>query len=361
MTMRLRLSLLAVVIGVVASAVPVTARAERAALFVQVPHGFDRTPVAKSAHAAVESGGWKVSEPSVFEQPLGDFVDCVFNGYADQCVPGFLSDGDPDADRAVLVRLTTTGKKGDITTTIVAWIFRQNGETLAVQGYECPRCQPATIASKVGELVAAVVQRARSQARPSFLDLKTTPTGAVVSIDGQRVGLSNQKYKVSPGPHEVAFELEGRQRVTRDVIAGDGETVTIDVALPVAGAATPVSPPADDHNGDGPPEDAPTSTQPPRLAPWLVVGAGATLVVGSGVLILLNEDPVRDGGHFRQFNDNTTRGLVGIVAGAAVAVTGVVWLMRSNHDDGASAKQSLLAPTLEWRGDGAVVGAAGRF
>lgn len=66
--------------------------------------------------------------------------------------------------------------------------------------------------------------------RPAKLTVKSTPTGARVTIDGQKVGVTPYVAQVRGGGHRVAVELDG-QRDERDVALEYGEPETVELTL----------------------------------------------------------------------------------------------------------------------------------
>jgi len=43
----------------------------------------------------------------------------------------------------------------------------------------------------------------------TLLYVRTTPSGADVRLDGERLGISDDLFPVKPGAHEIAVDLEG--------------------------------------------------------------------------------------------------------------------------------------------------------
>ncbi|CAN5923644.1 hypothetical protein BH11MYX3_BH11MYX3_41550 [soil metagenome] len=66
--------------------------------------------------------------------------------------------------------------------------------------------------------------------RPAKLTVKSTPSGARVTIDGQRAGVTPYSAQIRGGGHRVAVELDG-QRDERDVALEYGEPETVELTL----------------------------------------------------------------------------------------------------------------------------------
>ena len=66
--------------------------------------------------------------------------------------------------------------------------------------------------------------------RPAKLTVKSTPSGARVTIDGQKVGITPFTAPIRGGGHRVAVELDG-QRDERDVALEYGEPESVELTL----------------------------------------------------------------------------------------------------------------------------------
>lgn len=66
--------------------------------------------------------------------------------------------------------------------------------------------------------------------RPAKLTVKSSPDGARVTIDGQKVGVTPYTASIRGGGHRVAVELEG-QRDERDISLEFGEPETVELTL----------------------------------------------------------------------------------------------------------------------------------
>ncbi len=106
--------------------------------------------------------------------------------------------------------------------------------------------------------------------RPAKLTVQSTPSGARVTIDGQRAGITPYSAQIRGGGHRVAVELDA-QRDERDVALEYGEPETVELTLRSI-SSRPVKPPT----------------------PVAPTGAQGTLVVRGkpeGALITIDEVP----------------------------------------------------------------------
>lgn len=145
------------------------------------------------------------------------------------------------------------------------------------------------------------------------------PAGARVSIDGREVGKAPlQPMRVPPGRHFVAVTENGRQPYSRELDLGRGRTITLDAKLP--------------------------GTRQ-RTVAWLLLGTGATAIVGGGVLAMAayqrqsDAQSILDRRARQNISESDRNAYVGLVnernrfragsivalgAGAAIAATGTV-------------------------------------
>jgi len=99
---------------------------------------------------------------------------------------------------------------------------------------------PSSDRDKVQKLIVEL------KVRPAKLTVKSTPTGARVTIDGVKVGVTPFSAPVRGGGHRVAVELDG-ERDERDVALEFGEPETVELTLkavskPLPPRATNVAP-----------------------------------------------------------------------------------------------------------------------
>jgi hypothetical protein len=108
----------------------------------------------------------------------------------------------------------------------------------------------------------------------SGLDVRSTPPGATVTIDGQRRGTTPLVLNdVPPGPHRVLLTLEGYLDNASDVTTRAGDTARIERTLTRAQTSAPA-------------QAGPAAAPPPKgggsKLPWILGGAAAA---GAGVAI----------------------------------------------------------------------------
>jgi len=167
-------------------------------------------------------------------------------------------------------------------------------------------------------------------ARIPKIRVRRPTAGATLSIDGTLVGAPfDTQVPVDPGKHRIDVQAAGYEPFHAEVITKDGDLTPVEI--------TPVLARIEKR-----PPDPPTPVVR-SSAPWFVVGAGATVLVGAGVFFGLRSAALADvdatcsgarTGCDPALADTAARGktytLVGNVllgVGAATVVTGVGWLL----------------------------------
>ncbi|RMH43896.1 MAG: PEGA domain-containing protein, partial [Deltaproteobacteria bacterium] len=134
-------------------------------------------------------------------------------------------------------------------------------------------------------------------ATAATLAVLTTPPGAVVSLDGERLpGVTPVRAApVAPGRHRIAIDLAGHLPVARDVDLAAGEHRTVDVQL----AQKPAPPPPRARTRNRPPRAGRLTA---RTTPWADVYLGgrklgttpfANLRLPAGTHTLVFKNPER--------------------------------------------------------------------
>jgi hypothetical protein len=136
--------------------------------------------------------------------------------------------------------------------------------------------RPGEAAEEVVDLVARAerdlaLAPAAPKGAPIELTVETSPTGAVINLDGNPLGLAPTTAKVLPGTHELSAELGGfpTQRATVELKESEPRTVTLrfEPEATVAGEAAV--------------EASPASPAPFPVVGVIVSAAGLALVGGA--------------------------------------------------------------------------------
>jgi hypothetical protein len=191
-------------------------------------------------------------------------------------------------------------------------------------GRSCDQCAIDRLRDAAHTLAAKMLQHSASESGHTRLTINSEPTGAMITLDGVRVGPTNNTYATYPGKHVLVLEKDGYRTESENAVAAENQTTTIDV--PLVQTSSPHSTEPGGHAG--------------TLGPSLV-GAGVALFVGGGVLVLIDQDPSpTEGKHYR--NTAPLGYTVGAVGLASIAAGAIFWY-RAKHPP-RSAPSAFLAP-----------------
>jgi hypothetical protein len=146
-------------------------------------------------------------------------------------------------------------------------------------------------ASSRPEAVAAE-QRARAafeavRSKVAAVNLRVTPAGAEVFVDGAAIGRApfESPVYVEEGPHRFAARHPGLETATLDITAKPGET--LDAALELKPASAAATPPAE---GQDPADSPPPAAEPSgskSYVPSIVTASVGGLALAGGVVFLV--------------------------------------------------------------------------
>lgn len=189
-----------------------------------------------------------------------------------------------------------------------------NARTGAIIGTHRERCEICGVedaGEKMGLAASALRARLEALARtPARFVIRSHPSGAVVTLDGQVIGRTPLDRELPGGVHALQVSADGYDSTERTltVVAGVDETLDLDL-LPVA------------------------SKFPFRAAGWTAVAVGVVALVGGiwAVAIDGNELACADGerdpwGHCPNVRNTRVLGAVLVGTGVAAGTLGGVWM-----------------------------------
>lgn len=325
-----------------------TAAADRAVTVVGSSKAKELEAVTTAAHEAVERSNWIVVPHKLPPERVAEVIQCSTKSDS-RCIGQLLDE--VGADRLIALTLVDEKYHDQPVRVVYGTILRRGADVLASSQRHCESCRDVLLADHVRSLVTELVRSARSKVNPATLVVRSVPSGARVKLDGEAVGPTELEIPIDAGVHTLEIAMKDYRTHIQEITVSDGQRRKIEAKLvPVNGA-----PPAKSDEGTDP-----VTVRPPkkrRLAPWLVAGSGAALVIGGGVLIALDEDEVQQGTVIPDYRDTATGGLVLAVTGAVVVTAGVVWLTRARKKPPIA---PTVAPVITYQ-DGARIGIAGHF
>jgi hypothetical protein len=314
-----------------------------------------RVSVATAVEDALREAGWELSDPFSDKE-----VDTIARCFAVD-KPGLCIAATAHAkgvSRIVAVQVDTERGKGSTASLRLSGQLAIVGKPeVVLQLRFCSPCAGEALTSAAQELVKLLLEGSAVRDATTKIELRTSPSGAVVTLDGSLIGGSGREIATVAGPHTLSFELDGYTRQTRTVEALEGKTVVVEVELvPSAGLIVAPDPEGPVSKVDGPEASL---RWPKRLA----IGGGV-LVVGGIVAVLLDEDPKKDATIKQPATilDTARLGVGMIVVGAiSGGLGGYLWWKAPSRKPSRSPQGRISSAALVPTSHGALVGVAGTF
>jgi PEGA domain len=181
----------------------------------------------------------------------------------------------------------------------------------------CEACTAPGLTVLAGEAARELIATSIARAGATRIDVRTVPAGAIINLDTQMIGASNQIIVTSPGIHDLYLQLAGYQPEVRRVVAEAGKTVAVDVTFKPVTPTAPTDPPV-----AAPPASTTFETPLlPRWAPPALLGTGA-LALGLGTWLAVTAAEPAQGQVQKRYN-YSVGGLVLAATGGAAAAAGL--------------------------------------
>ena len=269
----------------------------------------DRRVVSAAVAVAARDAGWSLPRDSVTKQEADRMLDC----------------GDPHATWAACVPASIASRgvyqifvfavdrnqsdSGAPMVVLTARLIVSAPQALVVRQRFCEHCADDRLTAASIDLARQLLQDLAVRTGRTILEVASSPTGARITIDGQPIGATNATFNTFPGSHVVVVEKLGYQAATRSVIAEEGKTAAVAVALVPSDGAR--SQPRSSH----------------RLAGALI-GGGALAVVAAGVLLELGArgGPGHPDDKYRYAGATPAGAVIGAAGLAAIATGLYQWL-----------------------------------
>lgn len=305
------------------------ARAEKVAVVVfGKSKARDRDVVASAIVESLKANAWSLVDAPLSPKEQDTIISCSTLDRPWSCLaPTARERG---FDRVAVVQVDPA--KGNKDLVLTGQIIVQGDGVPSTEQGECKSCtsEPVLVAA-ASELAAKMIEQAKARNTNATLSIKTRPTGATITLDGQMIaGATDRTIMVPPGEHTVLLQRSGFQPETRTVTAVEAKVESIEINL--------VSTDQGSAGGnEGPDQGDHETHQRSRAVPIVLMTVGALAIVGGGVALALDKED--DGGkpaneeQPRYYYDTTIPGVVAIAGGAAVGVLGYVLFRRAaNHD-----------------------------
>lgn len=271
----------------------------------------ERAAITAAIEAEARGAGWALPTAPIAKRDADALAACAGSAAPWGCVPAALR----QIERVIAVQAATRLDGGAPMVVLVGRALLP-GERVAVVGERyCAPCAGPQLGEASTELAGQLLRELAVRAGRTALAIKSIPPGATIILDGDRIGATNASLHTYPGTHVVVLEKPGFLIEARQVAVAEGQTAEVSVTLrpsPIAIAMAPLRAPR----------------PPSRLAPGLVIGAGAAALVTGLVLVAVDQDARRDGAQPERYFDSARTGAGYAIAGAAITAAGAAWWTR---------------------------------
>src|SRR5512140_1877405 len=218
----------------------------------------EREVVSAAVATAVRSAGWSLAPQTLTKQDAEGLIDCSAPGGPWECVPASI---DASAVHRALVIAVEQQTENDIPLIVLTGkVIATRPAAFMVRQRFCERCADDKLAQTSTELTLLLLHDLAVQRPRTMLEVNSTPTGALITVDGQPAGATDGSVNTFPGLHIVTITKPGFQVETIRVHAESGKTSAVSVTLRANAPLPPPPPP-----------------RPSLLVPVSRAGAGVTL------------------------------------------------------------------------------------
>jgi hypothetical protein len=229
----------------------------------------DRTVVAAAVAVAAREAGWSLPREPVTKQDADRLFNCGDPSAPWACIPAAI--GEHGARRIFAFAVDKNQADNGapmvvLTARLIVTAAASSGQALVVRQRFCEHCADDRLTEASIDLARQLLQDLAVRNGRTILEVASTPPGARITLDGEPLGATNATFNTFPGAHVVVVEKLGYHRATRSVIAEEGKTATVALALvPSASAAG--------------------AARPARWLPGMLAGGGALAIVAAGILL----------------------------------------------------------------------------
>ncbi|MBP9086900.1 MAG: PEGA domain-containing protein [Kofleriaceae bacterium] len=297
----------------------------------------DRTLVQGAATYAAGEAGWVMMKAALDDAALKKVRTCLKAGDNPwPCVePLAIKVG---FDRLIVMQ-ADVDKVNAGTIVITAHVLAAQVEGVLVDRAYCEACNPAKLEEQIQNLATRQIRALMAQKGDTKIEVVSSPSSAVVKIDGAMVGETDATFRTYPGKHTVMVARAGFVNEVRDVMVAEGKTERVDVVLrnengkpgdPIVAVTTPTNDPRRSRGDRIHPStvvESKSNEHRSKLMPSMLMGGGAVALVLGGVLVFTNESaPPLGQPQPERLDGNIPLGIgFGIAGAAAVGVGVYLW------------------------------------
>lgn len=267
--------------------------------------------VGTAVEAAVRDLGWVLPAEPLTKSQAEVVRGCLDAKRHASCLPAALR-----IARVIVVRIEREVQNGTAVVVLTGKGIGFAPASAAIRQQHCEHCDPDRLGDASVTLAKLVLEELSLRARDTVVALRSTPEGAQVVLDGNRVGVTNATFHTYPGKHMVRFEKPGFLDEVREFTAHEGRSAEVRVRLRAATAGAGADEDAGGSAG-GAGADAADAT--------MGTGMGAGMAAASGAV------PAQEAPLSRAARTQWIAGGL-LSTGAVLIATGAVWLYYGAKD-----------------------------
>jgi hypothetical protein len=299
----------------------------------------------------LRAAGWDIADKSLTPKEIDAVNTCLHEPEAWPCVSKVVSRHGINRVAAVALRVDRT-VSGTPELVITGRLVLADVTLVVLSRRFCEQCTDDTLSALTTELTTDLIQQAQLESGRTVLSIKSTPQGAIYTVDGVLRSATDALITIVPGRHVVTIERDGYQTETRTVEAVEGQTAEVMVTLrhlePLGSSLTSV-------------EKTREVTQRSLRLPIALVALGSTAIVGGAIALAYNQGDVSqpaDQDQPRWRYNTIPAGITSIATGVVLAGFGGYLLWKYSRDDaGPTGSVPMVSPIT----GGVVLGMLGRF
>lgn len=311
----------------------------------------DRTLAMEAAETRLRAAGWDLATKPFSPKEVDAVSACLRNDVeAWPCVSKVIGTRGIRRVASVALKRDTT-VSGTRELVLTGRLVVADLSVVVVSRRFCEQCTDDTLSALTTELTTDLLQQAALESGRTVLSIKSTPQGAIYTVDGVLKSATDALITIVPGRHVITIEREGYQTETRTIEAVEGKTS--DVMVTLRHLDQTAGPPQS-------PDVKPDVKHRSRALPIALVSAGGAAVVGGAVLLAFNQGEIakpRGEDQPRLHFNALPVGLTSIAVGVATAGLGGYLWWRFARNDASSGR----APVASLVDGGAVIGVSGTF
>lgn len=193
-------------------------------------------------------------------------------------------------------------------------------------------CSEEKLTQAASEVTRQLLEELAVRTGRTILEVKSTPSGARILLDGVSIGATNGTFNTYPGSHTVIFEKPGYLTQNLSVKAEEGKTAEVSAVLRQSHVAAP--------------KKVPRPSQPSRWVPLTLIGAGTASIGAAGTLLYIG---AQDGPDDKRLRPRaTTVGVAVGIAGVASLGVGIYLWLRGPSRSGPTASALPGGAAVGW-------------